>query len=260
MTESSRPPTPLRVVIADDEPLARLLLRQRLQRCQDPQALVVGEAGNAGELLKLLSQQACDAVLLDIRMPGSDGLQLAQQLMAWPQAPAVIFVTAHAEHALQAFEVEAVDYLTKPVAVERLQQALRRVNPRPAPEPPARQAAASPLQVLSLVDRQQTLRIPLNELIMARAGDKRVLLTTLSQEHFTDESLAELEPRLGAGFVRIHRNAIVALHAVRELRHTHGEDAEAGWMVRLVPGDHWLPVSRRQLPGLRAALASNHSG
>jgi len=179
--------------------------------------------------------------------------------MAWPQPPAVIFVTAHAEHALKAFEVEAVDYLTKPVALERLEQALRRVAQRPVSEPSSQRPSASPVQVLSLVDRQHTLRIPLNDLIMARAGDKRVVLTTVSQEHFTDESLAELEPRLGEGFVRIHRNAIVGLHAVRELRHSHGEGAEAGWMVRLVPGNHWLPVSRRQLPSLRAALASSES-
>lgn len=252
--------TSLRVIIADDEPLARVLLRQRLGQCGEPRVEVIGEAGNARELWMLLSQQGCDVLLLDIRMPGTDGLQLAAQLMARPQPPAVIFVTAHAEYALRAFEVEAVDYLTKPVSLERLQQALRRVVQKPQQPAPALPVRPSTGAVLVLADRQRTLRIPVEDIIMARAGDKRVVLTTSGAEVVTDESLAELEPRLGTGFVRVHRNAIVGLHAVRELRHHSGDGPDAGWQVRVAPGDQWLPVSRRQLPSLRAALDDREAG
>jgi two-component system, LytTR family, response regulator AlgR len=275
----------LRVLIADDEPLARLLLRQRLSQCTQPLVEVVGEAANAREVLALLAQPVCDAVLLDIHMPGMDGLQLAQQLLARPQPTAVIFVSAHAEHALRAFELHAVDYLTKPVGLERLQLALQRVVQRTASaqqSPPP--SALMDQAVLTLGDRQHLLRIPLADIIMARAADKRVVLTTVQQqEHSTDESLAELEPRLGAEFVRVHRNSLVALRAIRELRlHTAAsaivsasasgatstaapgvaaDDAGGAggaegdvWMVRVAPGEHWLPVSRRQLAVLRAAL------
>jgi two-component system response regulator AlgR len=234
-------------------------LRYRLQRCEQPSAETVAEAGNARELLLALAQQDCDLVLMDIRMPGTDGLQLTEQLRARPHAPAVIFVTAHAEHALQAFDLQAVDYLTKPVSQERLQQALRRVTPRSDAAPPVAVSSATAPPSLVLTDRHQTLRIPVAEIVMLRAADKRVWVTTARETFVTDAALSDLELQLGAGFVRVHRNALVALSAVRELRHQAGEESESGWMLRVVPGDHWLAVSRRQLAAVRVAIAGQDS-
>src|SRR5689334_4730579 len=135
-----QPESALRVLIVDDEELARLRLRGLVNDNPQPRAEVVGEAGNAAQaLVCLAAERGCDVVLLDIQMPGRDGMQLAAELRAMAQPPAVVFVTAHAEHALRAFELDAIDYLTKPVKRDRLQAALQRAVQRlnrPAAQPP----------------------------------------------------------------------------------------------------------------------------
>lgn len=253
----------LRVLIVDDEPLARLRLRQLLQACSDPPVQVIGEAGHARACIECLAGEDVDAVLLDIRMPGDDGLALAAVLRQRPQSPAIVFVTAHEGHALQAFELEALDYLTKPVQRERLQQALRRVQAWRSsqavaqPQPPAAGSTlpVAPAGVLVIHDRQRMLRIPLAEIVLARAGQKLVTLSTLTREHVIDESLAELSQRLGDGFVRVHRSTLVARHAMRELKlSAPGAAADEGWSLHLMPIDLWVPVSRRLLPAVRQAL------
>ena len=120
---------PLRVLVVDDEELARLRLKSMVAECGEPRCIVAGEAANASQALVWLTTHECDLVLLDVQMPGRDGTQLAAELRLKSPAPAVVFVTAHAQHALKAFDLEAVDYLTKPVKRERLQMALRRVAP-----------------------------------------------------------------------------------------------------------------------------------
>ncbi|MDB5868047.1 MAG: transcriptional regulator, LytR/AlgR family, partial [Polaromonas sp.] len=120
--------SPLRILLVDDEALARSRLRTLLGDCAAPAALVAAEAADAVQAMRLLQHQAFDAVLLDIHMPGTDGLALARIIAGLPRPPAVVFVTAHSAHAVQAFELEAVDYLTKPVRLERLQQALQKVE------------------------------------------------------------------------------------------------------------------------------------
>ena len=121
---------PLRVLLVDDEELARDRLRGLVHDCQAPGGQVVGEAVNVLQALAFLAENPCDLVLLDVQLPGRDGIQLATELRQRPDAPAVVFVTAHAEHALRAFDLDAVDYLTKPVRRERLQAALERVAQR----------------------------------------------------------------------------------------------------------------------------------
>ena len=254
----------LRVLIVDDEPLARLRLRQLLAQCRDPAVQVVGEASHASQALEWVSRDETDLVLLDIRMPGEDGLQLARRLKALANPVAIVFVTAHESHALEAFELQALDYLTKPVQLPRLQQALRRVQPR-AGSQPAAPAAAGPAQgtsrlaaeaaALVINERQRTLRIPLAEIVMARARHKLVSLLTLTREHVIDESLADLEQRLGSGFIRVHRHTLVARHAARELVRRSGQTVEEGWYLRVMPGEHWVPVSRRLVTAVREALA-----
>lgn len=254
----------LRVLLVDDEPLARLRLRSLLQDCADPATEVVGEAGDATRALSLLRDTACDVVLLDIGLPGLDGLQLASALRALPRAPAVVFVTAHAEHALRAFELDAADYLTKPVARERLRSALQRVGQRLRASDPATAAGdATPLLVVS--DRGRLLRLPLHEVLYLKAELKYVTLRTPQHSYVLDDPLSELEQRLGDGFLRIHRNALVARHAVRALERRVVDSADTGsgsaavetWAVRVAPLDEWLAVSRRQVGAVRSALEAN---
>lgn len=264
----------MNVLIVDDEPLARLRLRSLLLALPEFDVNVVAEAGDAAEALALLNLHTVDAVLLDIRMPGltpHEGLHLAARLRAMPQPPAVVFVSAHAEHALKAFELEAVDYLTKPVRSERLRDALQRVRQRLQPLS-TMQAALQDAPALVVSDRGRVLRLPLPEVLVLKAGHKYVTLRTPLHEYVLDESLSELEQRLAAlagpeaghtGHIRIHRNALVARHAIRELALRDatepGDEAGDGWAVRVAPLDEWLAVSRRQLATVRAALAGSVS-
>lgn len=242
----------MKVLIVDDEPLARLRLRTLLADLPELGAEVVGEAGDAEEALALAA--AADVVLLDIRMPGpqasTSGLRLAAALKLLPRPPALVFVTAHAEHAIRAFDLEAVDYLTKPVRRERLAAALQRVRQRLAPATAA--APAGP--VLVVIDRGRVLRIPAAEVLYLKAELKYVTLRTAAHSHVIDEALSDLEQRLGADFLRIHRNALVARRAIRALE-LHGADGD-GWAVRVAPLDEWLAVSRRQVAAVRSALAA----
>jgi len=242
----------LRVLIVDDEPLARLRLRGLVESIAEPATAVVGEAGDASEALALLQAEPADLLLLDVRMPGRSGLQLASALRALAQPPAVVFVTAHAEHALDAFDLEAVDYLTKPVRRERLQAALQRVQQRlRAPQ------AEGQGPVLVVHDRGRVLRLPIAEVLYLKAELKYVTLRTAQHSYVLDDALSDLEQRLGERFLRVHRNAVVAKAAVRALeRHASDEEGAEGWAVRVAPTDEWLAVSRRQVAAVREALAA----
>jgi two-component system response regulator AlgR len=249
--------TALRTILVDDEPLARLRLRSLLQACTDTPVEVVGEAGDAQQALEMLRGDDCDLVLLDIRMPGRDGLQLASALRTLPNPPAVVFVTAHGQHALRAFDLDAIDYLTKPVQRSRLQAALHRVVQRRAAIS-TRSGDLDETPVLVVNDRTRVLRIPVPEVLYLKAELKYVTLRTASRSHVLDEPLSDLEQRLaslGSGFIRIHRNALVARAAVRELQRRHDGGADEGWAVRVAPLNEWLPVSRRQVATVREALA-----
>ena len=247
----------IRVLIVDDEELARIRLRGLLAQCGEPATRLVGEAANATQALVLLTTQPCDLLLLDIGMPGRDGLALAAELRRMTPPPAVVFVTAHAVHALRAFEVDAVDYLTKPVRRERLQAALQRVAQRLGQHAPAGEA---PCLVVS--DRGRVVRVPVDQVLYLKAELKYVTLRTLQHSYVLDESLTDLQGRLGDRFLRVHRNALVSRTAVRELerRSLAGEaDDDAGgesWAVRMAPLDEWLAVSRRQVAAVREALVA----
>ncbi|MGL4809184.1 MAG: LytR/AlgR family response regulator transcription factor, partial [Giesbergeria sp.] len=248
---------PLKVLLVDDEALARMRLRSMLQECADPASQVIAEAGDADAALALLRQQPCDLLLLDIGLPGLDGMQLAARLRGLSDPPSVVFVTAHAEHALRAFELDAADYLTKPVSRERLRSALQRVaQRRRAPEPPPA-TGADAARVLTVHDRGRVLRLPLADVLYLKAELKYVTLRTPAHSYVLDDPLSELEQRLGEGFLRVHRNALVARSAVRALQRRRGDGAGGDeghaehWAVQLMPTGEWLAVSRRQLAAVR---------
>jgi two-component system, LytTR family, response regulator AlgR len=244
----------LQVLLVDDEPLARSRLRTLLAECAAPAAAVGGEAGNAAQAMELLQRLSFDAVLLDIHMPGANGIVLARALQSLPRPPAIVFVTAHAEHAVAAFEIEAVDYLTKPVRLDRLQVALQKVE-RAAQARGAVQAAPAP-EVLLIQDRGRTERVPLGEVLYFKAELKYITVRTASRSYILDASLSELEERHAGRFLRVHRNALVARREVRALeKHYDAEEGE-GWAVRLNGIDELLAVSRRQLSAVREALGS----
>ncbi len=243
----------LRTLIVDDEALARSRMRTLLGDCKAPAADLVAEAAKGSDaMLHLTGGTPLDLVLLDIHMPGMDGIEVARALRDRPDAPAIVFVTAHASHAVTAFELEAVDYLTKPVRVERLQQALQKVErflkDRRAPLPDV------PQESLLIQDRGRTERVPLAEVLYLKSEFKYLTVRTATRSHIFDGALSDFEERYASRFVRVHRNALVARAAIRTLeKYDDGEDAE-GWALRLEGIPEPVVVSRRQLPGVREAM------
>lgn len=242
----------LKIMIVDDEPLARQRLQTLLGDCSDPPSRVVAEAADAVSAMALLVRHPCDVVLLDIHMPGMNGLGLAQALQQLPQRPAVVFVTAHAEHAVQAFDLEALDYLTKPVRLERLQVALKKAE-RLIQSSQALEDD-SMLNFILIQDRGRTERVPLADVRYLKAELKYLTVRTRDRTLICDGSLNEFEDLHGAHWLRIHRNALVARHAVRALEKHHDPEDGDGWAVRLEGVTEHLAVSRRQLPGVREVL------
>jgi two-component system response regulator AlgR len=250
----------MRVLIVDDEEMARLRLRTLVGDCAALGAQVVGEAAHAERAMQWLSANECDVVLLDVHMPGADGMQLAARLRDLPSPPAVVFVTAHAEHALHAFELDAVDYLTKPVRRERLQAALQRVAQRMGARPSEMASEAESGPVIVVSDLGRKVRVPLPEILYLKAELKYVTLRTAQHTHVLDDTLTELEQRLGERFLRIHRNALVARHALKALerRVLPGEaddEASEAWVVQIAATGEWLQVSRRQVSAVKEAIA-----
>jgi two-component system response regulator AlgR len=268
-------PLPLRVLLVDDEALARMRLRTLLGDCSAPPAVVAGEAADAQQALTALRHSQFDLVLLDIHMPGMDGVTLARTLRELgssnqsPQ-PAVVFVTAHAEHAVHAFELEAADYLTKPVRLERLQQALAKVQQRRQlvvnaqellqkqeqlrQSKPGLQAPLTE-KVLIIQDRGRAERVPLSDVLYLKAELKYVTVRTARRSYVLDGSLSELEALHAESFMRIHRNALIARRAVRALVRHHDPEEGEGWAVQLNGLDELLMVSRRQVTAVRDAIA-----
>jgi len=242
----------LRVLIVDDEALARSRLKNLLADCDAPAARVVGEAANAVEAMRCAAHQELDVVLLDIHMPGVDGLTLARSLQSLPRPPAVVFVTAYAEHAVQAFEVEALDYLTKPVRLERLQSSLQKAE-RKAQSVKGLEADSVD-EVLVIQERGRTERVPLSEVLYLKAELKYITVRTALHSYILEGSLNDLETRYASRFMRIHRNALVARSAVRALERQHDPEEGDGWAVRLDRIDELLQVSRRQLAAVRALV------
>lgn len=241
----------MRVLITDDEAPARMRLQGLLQEIDDIQ--VVGEAANGEQALNQCRELQPDLVLLDIRMPGIDGLQTARYLTRLERPPAVIFTTAYDEHAIEAFSAHAVAYLLKPVRIERLQQALES----------AKQLTRNQIGALNLDTEQEEARthlcvhnrgnlqlVPIEQVYFFLAEQKYVTVRHSEGEVLIEESLKSLEQEFGQQFLRIHRNALVAADQLVGMERT--PDGRQQAVLQCCP--ERLEISRRHVPGIRKRL------
>ena len=231
----------LRVLVVDDEPLARERLAHLVE--EQPDAELAGVAASGEEALLLAGSRHPEVILLDIRMPGMDGLEAAHHLARLPDPPAVIFTTAYDEHALAAFEVQAAGYLLKPVRPEKLQEALTRAR-----QPTRAQltriadgAGGGPRTRIAVRARDELKLIPVENILCFIAELKYTTLRHSGGEELIEEPLKALEDEFAASFVRVHRNSLVALAHIEGLE----RDATGHQVVRLRNGAGTLAVSRR---------------
>lgn len=242
------------ILIVDDETPARNRLRALLADLNCSAEIL--EAKNGREAIAIAEKNAVNTVLLDIRMPEMDGMETAQHLNKLSPAPAIIFTTAYDAHALQAFDLNAVDYLLKPVRAERLSLALEKARSLKAAQLDALQALASTPKHISVHERGRILLIPVEEIVYFRAELKYITIRTLSKEYLLEDALTRLENVFASQFVRCHRNCLVAKKFIlgferRMLDTTLAEDhspstKEKQWVVLLKGLDEIIPVSRRQ--------------
>lgn len=238
----------MKVVIADDEPLARERLRALL--AEQPDVQVVAEAGDGHATLHACADHQPDLVLLDIAMPGIDGLETARHLSAFEPRPAVVFCTAYDAHALSAFEAAAIDYLVKPVRPERLAAALQRARTFAAGREHGPQEGGQRRTHLCARMRGSLRLIPVDDVHYLQAEEKYVVVHHARGEDLIEESLKSLEEEFGERFVRIHRNCLVARHEIVELRRA----ADGHVQAVLRHGAQPLEVSRRCVAQLRETV------
>jgi len=240
-------PAKLRVLIVDDEPPARERLRSLLAEIADTE--VAGEAVNGREALERTHALSPDVVLLDVRMPGMDGLETARHLNVLEEPPAVIFTTAYDEYAVEAFEAHAVGYLLKPVRKEQLAAALARAGrlTRAQLQKLAAAGAGARRTHIAARAREGLKLIPIEEVQYFLADRKYTTVAHLNGEELIEDSLRLLESEFGAAFVRIHRNALVAVKYLERIE--RGTDGQ--YFVRLRGCAAPLAVSRRMAGELK---------
>jgi two-component system response regulator AlgR len=243
----------MRILIVDDESLARDRLRRILQEKTDHE--IVGEAENGQEALQKIDELHPEVVLLDIRIPGIDGLEVARHLVDMEEPPAIIFTTAYDEYALEAFKVNAVDYLLKPIRPELLIEALNKavrpnkvqwkaLNRKEDGTPKARTHISSRT-------RKGIVLIPVKDIFYFRAEHKYVTVRYPEGEVLIEDTLKDLEEEFGDRFARIHRNCLIATEYLFALE----KNASGQPCVRLRGIDEALDVSRRHLPKIRQLMS-----
>jgi two-component system, LytTR family, response regulator AlgR len=255
----------LKVFIADDEAPARSRLKELLADIRGTVATAVaGEAANGLEVIDRLPGSGAQVLLLDIQMPGMGGIELARHLGGLEHAPAIVFVTAHDRHAVEAFELNALDYLMKPVRADRLAAALKKAAAagpaqREKLERAGQQAKAGSREFFSVAERNRIVLVPVAEVLFLKAELKYVTLRTQMGEHLIEEPLIAIEREFAERFVRVHRNCLVARAAIRGFERSSGGGGEGGedephWNVVLEGVPERLPVSRRQWPTVKSVL------
>jgi two-component system, LytTR family, response regulator AlgR len=235
----------MRVLIVDDEPLARLRLAALLVDCAE--VTLAGSVADGEAALAAIGELQPDVLLLDVNMPGTDGVALAARLAGQPR-PQVIFCTAYENHALAAFDLGAVDYLLKPVRLERLREALQRARQRLAARP------AEPVGYLHGRLRGEQVRIALTEVVCLLAEEKYVVVRHTGGELLIEESLRQLEEAYPTQLVRLHRNCLVPAPRLLGLKTL----ADGRVLARLAGTDLSPEVSRRNLPAVRKLLRGSH--
>lgn len=233
----------MKVLIVDDEPLARARLRRLLDA--HPDIVVVGEAGHATAAETLLQSLDPDLVFLDIEMPGETGLAWATRLRHRPLPPAIVFTTAHPEHALNAFTAGPVDYLLKPIEADRLAQAIARAR-----QPTRAQQEREPGLSIQIGRTQRVVRA--SQVIAILSEDKYTRLIHTEGEALIDPSLKEIETLLGNYVLRIHRHALVNRARLTGIH----RDADGRHFAEIQGLDTALEISRRALPLVRQALGT----
>lgn len=240
----------LKVLVVDDEPLARERLCELLEDLGGAEA--TGQAGNGREAIAQVEKLAPDLVLMDIRMPVMDGLEAAHHLRLMEDPPVLVFCTAYDQHALEAFEANAVDYLVKPVRGDRLAEALEKARRYGAAEQrPAAPPAPSMRSHLCARVRGNLELIPVDDIHCLHAEHKYVTVCHGGGEVLIEEPLKSLEAEFGERFLRVHRNALVATAAVAGLEKHDGKV-----LVKLHGSERMIEVSRRNLPSVRKVIKS----
>jgi two-component system response regulator AlgR len=243
---------PLTVFIVDDEAPARNRLKELLADCEAQFPLqLTGEAGNGQEALDKLAENPAEVVLMDIRMPQMDGIELARHLNKLEHPPVIIFTTAYDAYAIQAFEQRAIDYLLKPIRLGRLFDALSRARDAvPIRTEVLQELTPEPRNFLAAHERGKVLLIPIEKVLYLRAEMKYVTVRTVEREYLIEESLTALEKEYATRFVRTHRSCLVARSAIAGFE-KGGEEGESGWLMKLHGIEERLPISRRQLSSVK---------
>jgi two-component system response regulator AlgR len=239
----------LKVLIADDEAPARNRLRELLSDISN--VSLICEAKNGNEALALASETKPDLVLLDIRMPKMDGIEAAEHMQKLDVPPVIIFTTAFDAYAMQAFDMNAVDYLLKPIRLERLQAAINKARALL----PAQLAALKPLQPqrshFSVIERDRVILVPVIDVIFLRAELKYITIRTKEREYLIEDSLITIEQEFGERFLRLHRNCLAAQASILGYEKRHEADGESHWVALLKDISDTVAVSRRQHHVLR---------
>jgi two-component system response regulator AlgR len=242
----------MKVLIVDDEAPARTRLRRLLDDLGEHE--VVGEAADGAEAVRAAAGLQPDLVLLDVRMPGMDGLEAARHIAGTDPPPALVFTTAYGDHALEAFESHAVDYLLKPVRGERLRQAIAGARRRTRAQLEDATGEQAPrAQICARLGGEMEL-VPIGDVLYFQAEHKYVTVRHRGGEVLIEESLKALEREFGDRFLRIHRNALVAEAWVGGLRRNRN-GRQSVWFKEV---DETLEVSRRHLPAVRKRLRSGN--
>ena len=239
----------MKILIVDDEPLARSRLKTLVSDLNAGE--VIGEAGNGKQALSLCEEHMPDTVLLDIRMPGMDGIETATHLSKCENPPAVVFTTAYDEYALQAFDANAIDYLLKPIRKERLEEALNKAKRLTQAQNAAIAEASDkkPQHISARVHGGLRL-INVDDIYYFHAEHKYVTVYYSDGQVLIEEALKSLEEKFSGNFIRIHRNALVAIEQLKALE----RDSSGHFKLVLKGSDNKLDVSRRHLPLVRKLM------